>query len=303
MEKNYSKEMKARVKIIRLRTWTLTLTILALLVLYIFVTLSIKSSIDWIDFAIAAAIQISTHFAYFADGERYGETDKHFISTRDAYIKSVSLITTESTVEKLREYCEVEFQQRKDDYLNDMCNRLDISREDLCEITKLSAKKIRHLKQWDTKTNGTVYFNMEKRAILRKLVFGANPVQKNQSSTIMSAVDRDYTESIKNGQKVYKKGVNIFKGFIKPIMLGGILAYITYNMRAGLSFAAIIKSCVFIGSMITTAVSSYIAGEKSTRDYKMQFFVELATFIGDFFSWAGIPMTKEVAEETTTEKS
>ena len=286
MENNIKKGnvLTARVRIIRARAWTLSITTVVLLALYIFVTLFIKNKIDIIDFALTVFIQISTHFAYFPEGERYGERDDLYVAARDYYIAGVARVTKESTVERLREYCEVEFQQRKTDYILDMVNKLDISVDDLTEISKLSEKEIRKIKKWETLKNGVVYFSCTKRKILKMLLFGGNPVEKNQSSTILSAVDRDYTKSIKNGAINYGKATHTFKGFIKPVILGGILAYIGYTL-VGFSLAAIIKSCVFIGSMISTAVSSYIAGEKPTRHYKKQFFVELSTFIEDFFSW------------------
>ena len=277
--------VKARVKIIRLRTWTLTLTITALLILYIFVTLAINSKIEWIDFAITAGIQISTHFAYFADGERYGQTDEDYINARKSYNENAERVMTESTVEELREYCDVDYEQRKKDYISDACGAIGISVTEFEEISKLPEKEIRRLKVWESRSR-IVYFDRAKRRALVKLIFGKNPVEKNQPATALSAVDRDYVGAIKDGSNFYRKASHATRLF-KSIIIGGILAYIGYNIRDGLSFAAVVKSCVFIGSMITTAVSSYIAGEKASREYRKQFFLELAIFIDAFFSWRG----------------
>ena len=286
--------VKARVKIIRLRTWTLTITITALLILYIFVTLAINSQIEWIDFAITAGIQISTHFAYFADGERYGETDEFYCSARKSYNDNAARIMAESTVEELREYCEVDYEQRKKDYISDACGAIGISVAELEEISKLPEKEIREIKTWESKSR-IVYFDKAKRNALIKLIFGKNPVEKNQPATVLSAVDRDYVSAIKDGSNFYRKATHATRLF-KSIIIGGILAYIGYNLRDGLSYAAVIKSCVFIGSMITTAVSSYIAGEKASREYRKQFYLELALFIDAFFSWVGLKKPIESAE-------
>ena len=286
--------VKARVKIIRLRTWTLTLTITALLILYIFVTLAINSKIEWIDFAITAGIQISTHFAYFADGERYGETDEFYVSARKSYNDNAARIMAESTVEELREYCEVDYEQRKKDYISDACGAIGISVAELEEISKMPEKEIRAIKTWESKSR-IVYFDRAKRKALVKLIFGKNPVEKNQPATVLSAVDRDYVAAIKDGSNFYRKASHATRLF-KSIIVGGILAYIGYNIRDGLSYAAVIKSCVFIGSMITTAVSSYIAGEKASREYRKQFYLELALFIDAFFSWVGLKKPIESAD-------
>ena len=286
--------VKARVKIIRLRTWTLTITITALLILYIFVTLAINSKIEWIDFAITAGIQISTHFAYFADGERYGQTDDDYVKARQSYNDNAARIMAESTVEELREYCEVDYEQRKKDYISDACGSIGISVAEFEEISKLPEKEIRKIKTFESKSR-IIYFDRAKRKALVKLIFGKNPVEKNQPATILSAVDRDYVTAIRDGSNFYRKATHATKLF-KSIVIGGILAYIGYNMRDGLSYAAVIKSCVFIGSMITTAVSSYIAGEKASREYRKQFYLELALFIDAFLSCVGLKKPIESAE-------
>ena len=286
--------VKARVKIIRLRTWTLTLTITALLILYIFVTLAINSKIEWIDFAITAGIQISAHFAYFADGERYGETDEFYISARKSYNDNAARIMAESTVEELREYCEVDYEQRKKDYIAEVCGAIGISVSELEEISKLPEKEIRKIKTFESKSR-IVYFDRKKRKALAKLIFGKNPVEKNQPSTILSAVDRNYADSIKDMAPLYRKashGVRLFKS----VAIGGLLAYIGYSARDGLTFEAVVKSCVFIGSMITTAVSSYISGEKASRIHRKKFYLELSLFIDAFFSWVGLKKPIERAE-------
>lgn len=289
----------SRVKIIRARTWTLSVTIIALLALYIFVTLSIRSKIDWIDFVLTAAIQISTHFAYFPDGARYGELDPLFANARKAYNAKSAQIIAESSVEKLREFCEIDYEERKKRYIQDACAKIGIGVDEWNVLSQKSKAELKTIEKLEC--NGkTLWFTPKRRAALIKLVYGKNPVQANSPDTILSSVDRDYTENIKDGSRNYDKAAHIYKGFFKPIILGGILAYIGYNMRDGINFAAIIKSCVFIGSMISTAVSSYISGEKSSKEYKKKFFIELAVFIDKFFSWAEIkpsPVPLESDEE------
>lgn len=284
----------ARVKIIRLRTWTLTLTITALLILYIFVTIGVNSKLQWIDFAITASIQIITHFAYFADGERYGETDALYISARRNYNTNASYVMTESSVEKLRDYCEVDYENRKSDYIKDTCSKLGILVSELEEISKMPAREIRRLKKWES--NGTtIYFDMAKRRTLKKLVFGKNPVEKNHTSTVLSAIDRDYVEAIKDGSKKYRSGRHIYR-LLRSVVVGGVFAYIGFCMRDGLSFEAVVKSAAFMGSMICSAISSYIAGERASREYRKQFYLELSLFLASFFSWAGVKLPETDAE-------
>lgn len=190
MENNYTEQVRSRVKIIRLRTWTLTLTTVTLLVLYIFVTLSIKAKIDLIDFAITAAIQISTHFAYFADGERYGELDDLFIKARKGYNAAADRIMAESTVEILREYCEFEYEERKSLYIADACGKIGIS---VVEFERLAQKPVSELKvikryEYDGKV---VYFTKARRKALIRLVYGKTPsrqIAPTQSSRRLTAI-------------------------------------------------------------------------------------------------------------------
>lgn len=293
---SYAEGAKSRIKIIRVRTWALTLTTLALLVLYIFVTLSIKSKIDWIDFAITVAIQLSTHFAYFPDGERYGETDPLFVKARKLYNANANHISAQNAVDDLRDYCEIEYQERKARYVSDTCGACGISVDEFRAISALSVKELRKIKSFEF--NGkTIYFTRKRRAVILKLAYGNCPVKPNSPDMILSAVDRNYADNIRDDQKVYRGATHAIKIF-RYLILGGVIAYINYNTRDGITFAAVVKSAVFIGSMIASAVSAYISGERSTREYKKEFYIELYVFISRFFSWKKIaPPEVEESDE------
>lgn len=283
--------MSARVKIIRLRTWTLTLTILALLILYIFVTLSTKNKMDWIDFAITAAIQISTHFAYFPDGERYGEQDQLFIRARKIYNLNADRITQVSSIEKLRAYCDEEYEERKRLYIQEVCGKkIGISISELGVLRLKSKKEIKSLEKVAFSSGSVLYLTRARRKAIIHLIYGELPVEANSPDTILSAVDRDYAKAIKDNSKTYGKTAHA-RVILKALIVGLIFGYVGYSLRKGLTYEAAIKSAVFIGAMISTAVSSYIVGEKSTREYKKTFFVELSTFIDKFFSWTGLGKT------------
>lgn len=291
---NYGEGAKSRIKIIRLRTWALTLTTLTLLVFYIFVTLSLKSRIDWIDFAITVAIQLSTHFAYFPDGERYGEMDPLFKRARKLYNVNANHISEVNAVEDLRDFCKVDFYERKARYIADICGSNGISVEEFNELAQKSKKELRAIKSFEY--NGrTIYFTQKRRAAIIKLAYGRCPVKPNSPDLILSAVDRNYADNIRDDQKVYRGTTHAIKIF-RYLILGGVLAYINYNTRDGINFAAVVKSAVFIGSMIAAAVSSYISGERSTREFKKEFYIELYVFISRFFSWKKIS-PPEVDEE------
>lgn len=283
-------EFSSRISTIRLRTWTLTLTIVALLVLYIFVTLSMNDSINVIDFAITATIQIITHFAYFPDGERYGETDNLYIMARKTYNTNAARVTVDSTVAELKRYCDFDYEERKHKYIVDQCADIGIGIQEFEVLAKKSPKELKKIKKFEN--NGeTFYITKKRRKILLRLIYNKIPVEANNPDTILSAVDRDYTENIKDGSRPYRTKTHITK-LIKAIVVGGVLAYIAYNLREGITFSAVVKSALFLGSMISTAVSSYISGEKSTREFRKKFYVELSVFIDKFFSWLGEKPTK-----------
>lgn len=283
----YKTAVQDRIKTVRLRAWTLSMTITALLVLYIFVTLSIKSTLDVVDFVLTASIQISTHFTYFPEGARYGAKDELFIAARNAYNENAARITSESTVDSLRDFCEFDYEEKKARYIADVCGgEIGISADEYAILSQKSEAELKKIETFENKGK-TFHFTKKRRKALLRLVYGKCPIERNNPDTVLSAVDRDYTRAIKDKSRTYNKAIAASRLF-RSIFIGAFLAYIGYNLRDGLSLEAVIKSAVMLGSMIIAAISAYVAGERSTREFKKDFYVELSTFIDRFFSWSGI---------------
>lgn len=278
----------ARMKVIRLRTWAITITTLALLVFYIFITLGLNETISWIDFAITAAIQLTSHFSYFYDGERYGETDKLFLSARDDYNERANRVLNAEGVgdqEDLREFCKWDFESRKKEYYTVECGKLNsLSLAEFDVLRQMGKEEIKGLEEWEKPSGEKIHFTKKQRARLAKLIFNPCPVRPNEPSTILSAVDADPTKNIRNGQKGAEKfahGKRLFMTFGVSIFIG----YLAIGTREGSLFSGIVRAAIFIGTLIMSSVSAYIQGERATKEYKKNFYIELTTFLSRFQSW------------------
>ena len=277
------KPISERVMVVRLRTWALTITTTVLIVLYIFVTLSIRGALSLIDFIFTVAIQITTHFAYFPDGEQFGEKDAGYIGAKDAYDKNANAIIEQNFVHRLREYCEFEYEERKREYITTKCGEIGVSYDEFCELKKKSKEEIDALDFFEYGGN-KIFFTKRRKKLLKNLIFDDLPVKPNAPDVILSAVDRDPTAPIKDESAPYKKTTHGIT-FFKVIVAGLILAYIAYGARDGITLSAVVKAVVFLWSMVSSAVTSFIEGEKASRELKKKFFVELTVFIGKFASW------------------
>lgn len=287
--------ISSRIVIIRWRTWALTITTIILLVFYVFVTLALENTLNLVDYILTAAMQVSTHFAYFPDGERYGEQDVLYIGAKKDYNVRANAITSANSVMDLREYCEFDFEERKKRYIVAVCGEIGISYNEFLILKQKSKQELDNIEKLEAEGN-VVYFTPHRRRVLKRLVFGKTPVRPNSPDTIMSAVDRGFIKPISDESKPYKTathGIKLFRVFIVSLAL----AYIGYSMRSGINAASVMKSCVFFGSMVFCAVSSFISGEKSSRVYKKRFYVELSVFIDKFSSWLSQEKNKTLAIE------
>lgn len=288
---NFKRATKQRVETIRLRTWTLTLAILISLALYLLVNVTTKQSINWIDFVLLCTMQIIVHSLYFPDGDLFGQKDTAFISNKSAYNEKASEINEKKEIANLRKYCNYEFEERKQRYIQNQCGLIGITLEELELLKQHDEKYILKLQSFETKeiVNGEeksrlIFFSKHKRKILYNLIFKPLPVEKNYPETIMSAVENNGNKAIKDGSISYKAQSYIRK-ILTAVVVGGIFAYIGYTLRDGFGFAQVVQICMYVTTLFTTAVMAFTSGETCSKVHKSHFYLDLANFIDGFNEW------------------
>ena len=288
---NFKRATKQRVETIRLRTWTLTLAILISLALYLLVNVTTKQSINWIDFVLLCTMQIIVHSLYFPDGDLFGQKDTAFINNKSAYNEKASEINEKKEIANLRKYCNYEFEERKQRYIQNQCGLIGITLEELELLKQHDEKYILELQSFETKeiVNGEeksrlIFFSKHKRKILYNLIFKPLPVEKNYPETIMSAVENNGNKAIKDGSISYKAQSYIRK-ILTAVVVGGIFAYIGYTLRDGFGFAQVVQICMYVTTLFTTAVMAFTSGETCSKVHKSHFYLDLANFIDGFNEW------------------
>ena len=297
-ENKYTKTIKDRASTIRLRTWTLTLAITVTLVFYFLVQVSTKQIINPVDFVFLCIVQIITHCLYFPDGDLYGQKNQSFIDNKTAYNDKASEINQHRRIGKLREYCKVEYEERKQRYILNECGAIDITIDELNILKQLGEKEIKHLKKYEFKYMVTtedgsqeeqsklIFFSKVKRKKLYDLIFKELPVEPNHPETIMSAIENNGTKAVKDGSVAYKTHSYIRK-ILQAVVIGGIFAYIGYTVRDGIGIAEIVQILMYLTSLFSTAVMSFSSGETCSKVYKSHFYVDLVNFIDGFNEWNG----------------
>lgn len=306
-ENKYVNATKQRLTTIRLRTWTLTLAIIIALVFYFLVTITTKQSISWVDFVLLCTVQILCHSLYFPDGDLFGQKDSSFISNKESYNEKAGAINQNKDIAKLREYCKVEFEDRKQRYILSECGIIGITLEELDVLKQKSEKEIKKLKAFETvevvdgkEKRKIITFSKFKRKKLHALIFKALPVEENHPETIMSAIETNGNKAIKDGSIAYKTHSYIRK-IMQAVIVGGIFAYIGYTLRDGIGFTEIVQIVMYLTTLFTTAVISFSSGETCSRVYKCKFYLELSNFIDGFNEWNSVPHT--ITSVTTTENN
>lgn len=290
-ENKYVNATKQRFETVRLRTWTLTLAILISLALYIVVNVSTRQSINWVDFVLLCTMQIVVHSLYFPDGDIFGQKDTAFISNKGAYNKKANEINEHKEIANLRKYCNFEFEERKQRYIQNQCGLIGITVEELELLKQHDEKYILELQSFETKeiVNGEeksrlIFFSKHKRKILYDLIFKPLPVEKNYPETIMSAVENNGNKAIRDNSISYKIHSYIRK-ILTAVVVGGVFAYIGYTLRDGFGFAQVVQICMYITTLFTTAVMAFSSGETCSKIHKSHFYLDLANFIDGFNEW------------------
>ena len=291
-ENKYINGAKHRLRAVRLRTWIVTFTILISLAFWILLSVTTRDTISWIDFIMLVVVQTLGHFAYFPDGEAFGQTDDRFIANKRIYNELASKINTDDKYYRLREYCTYEYEERKEQYINTMLGYIGITEKEFEQIKLMPEKEIKKLKEFEIveKVKGEdvsrlVHFSKVKRKILHDLIFKPLPVKRNEADTIVSGKEIDTTQNIKDHSEPEKKKTHGAK-VIKIIVIGILLAYITWNIKDGFNWLTdTARLITYVGSLLITAIMSFTSGEKIQKIDKTEFYVELSQFIEKFYEW------------------
>lgn len=289
MESNeYLNGAKKRLSTIRLRAWTLTLAIVISLVFYLIVNVTTKSSINIIDFVLLCFMQIIAHSIYFPEGELFGKKDSAFIANKDAYNQKATKINQDKKIARLREYCKIEFEERKRRYFLNELGKLEITEDEFEGLKAKNKKDIKKMKyiEIEEKDNKSriVFLSKHKRKILYNLLFGESPIEENHPETIMSAVINDGTHSIKDNSIAYKTRSFISK-ILTAIIVGGIFAYIGYAVKDGFGWEEVVSISMYLTTLLTTSVMAFSSGETCTKVHKSHFYIDLSNFIDSFNEW------------------
>lgn len=283
---NSTSLVKNKIISIRLRTWTLTLAVLISIIFYFFVTV-ITKSVNWIDFILLCTIQIVFYTIYFSEGELSGQRDLSFIANKTAYNEKATKVNESGQISQLRKYCEYEYEERKKKYIYNECGYIGISYEELQTLKKLTEKQIKRLKHYEFTEQGNnniVGFSKQKRKRLHSLIFKEIPVERNVSETILSGVENNGIRAIYDGSQSFKTKSFIQKLF-KAVIVGGVFAYVGYGAKDGVGLTEVVQICISLTTLFTTAVMAFSSGEKCSKVFRNQYYLELVMFIDNFFEW------------------
>lgn len=278
-----SKPTFSRVRSMRKRTWLVSGVLVVSLAFYVLVSVSVGKKINILDFLVLATMQVIVHGVYFPDGALFGEKDATFTTNKNAYNDKAYRVNEEACFGELREYCKIEWERRKHEYVLSELNAIGITEKEFCEIKKLSAAEIKKLKEFETQGK-KFFFSRHKRKRLIRLIFSPIPVKPNNPSAIMGATSADNGKPIHDTSKRYNVQ-QYTKRIIMSFIVGFIFAYIAITQKDGITIMDIAKFVYIFASLVMVAVFAFSSGEKSTKFYKNHFYIDLCGFLDEFFEW------------------
>lgn len=276
------KKAGARIKVVRLRAWLILAIQVIALALLLFVAIGWKE-FSLIDFILLAVVQSVTHVSYFPEGENYGTQDPLFMKNKESYNQKANAINENRETGLLREYCEVEYEERKKRYIQNELGAIGITVAEYEYLKSKSKAEVKKMKSVEIGGRITFLTKHRKKRLI-KLLFSKIPVSRNNVETVMSAVENSGFGALHDGSVRYK-AANYTMKFLKVTVWGGFLAFIGYSARDGITIETVVRMVMYLSSMIITAVTSFGAGEVGQKVHKRQFYVDLCNFIDGFNEW------------------
>ena len=300
-KKEFVGKVKSGSHTIRLRTWTLSVAIIGAIILYFLVQVGFDNEVNFVDLLFLSTIQIVVHFLYFPDGDLFGQKAPVYVSNKNTYNDKATEITENGRVGKLREYCVIEYNRRRQLYIATVCGHIGIEVKDYERLMQLPQEEVKHLKSVET-AGKTIYLTKKRRKWLYELIFEPLPVETNDPETILSATEERFGAAVNDESVHYRKKQNV-KRVIQSFVVGTALAYIGYTSRDGITLAVIVKTVVNLVSVFTTAVMSFSRGETCSSVYRNRFYVKLSNFIDGFNEWRKQEEEIKTQTETVVQKA
>lgn len=276
-------EATARVKTVRLRTWLVTATVVIGLVFYLLVIISLNKRINLVDFIIMSILQTVGHLAYFPDGEIFGANSPIFVANRKAYNEKANAVNANGELGLLRKYCKEDYERRKKQYIETELGALNLTEAEYKELQKLPPEKIKKLVKWEY-DGQVIIFGHYRRKRLYRLLFRKIPIEANTAETVLSAVENTGYNKLSDKTTPHKVVLTVVK-FLKIFVWGLFLAYLSFTARNGIGLPEIARFVVFLGTLISSCVSSFSAGERTQKVYKNEYYVELSNFLDGYEEW------------------
>ena len=300
-KKEFVGKVKSGTHTIRVRTWTLSVAIIGAIILYFLVQVGFDSEVNLVDLLFLSTIQVVVHFLYFPDGDLFGQKAPVYVSNKNTYNDKATEITENGRVGKLREYCVIEYNRRRQLYIATVCGHIGIEVKDYERLMQLPQEEVKHLKSVET-AGKTIYLTKKRRKWLYDLIFEPLPVETNDPETILSATEERFGAAVNDESVHYRKKQNV-KRVIQSFIVGTALAYIGYTSRDGITIAVIVKTVVNLVSVFTTAVMSFSRGETCSSVYRNRFYVKLSNFIDGFNEWRKQEEEIKTQTETVVQKA
>ena len=300
-KKEFVGKVKSGTHTIRVRTWTLSVAIIGAIILYFLVQVGFDSEVNLVDLLFLSTIQVVVHFLYFPDGDLFGQKAPVYVSNKNTYNDKATEITENGRVGKLREYCVIEYNRRRQLYIATVCGHIGIEVKDYERLMQLPQEEVKHLKSVET-AGKTIYLTKKRRKWLYDLIFEPLPVETNDPETILSATEERFGAAVNDESVHYRKKQNV-KRVIQSFVVGTALAYIGYTSRDGITLAVIVKTVVNLVSVFTTAVMSFSRGETCSSVYRNRFYVKLSNFIDGFNEWRKQEEEIKTPTETVAQKA
>ena len=300
-KKEFVGKVKSGTHTIRIRTWTLSVAIIGAIILYFLVQVGFDNEVNLVDLLFLSTIQVVVHFLYFPDGDLFGQKAPVYVSNKNTYNDKATEITENGRVGKLREYCVVEYNRRRQLYIATVCGHIGIEVKDYERLMQLPQEEVKHLKSVET-AGKTIYLTKKRRKWLYDLIFEPLPVETNDPETILSATEERFGAAVNDESVHYRKKQNV-RRVIQSFVVGTALSYIGYTSRDGITLAVIVKTVVNLVSVFTTAVMSFSRGETCSSVYRNRFYVKLSNFIDGFNEWRKQEEEIKTQTETVVQKA
>lgn len=251
-----------------------TIIMIVALTLVVFVKIDVSLVRDknfWTTTIFGTFLSVLAITFWLPSGKEYGTRDKTYISNKTAFDNKANKISANQQFGKLDKFCIYKNEKTRYEKITRMLNKVVLDVDILEKYLDVESVK-----------NDTT-LNKRQKKVLTKLLTRQVEINELHSFQITTGIDNAKDENYRNAEKLHQT-LYMIRKIVFGIFTSAFLASLIIK-RKDIGIAEITQLCLWILSITTSILSSFLRGMNLVRVDRNRYYIKMTNLLYEFDEW------------------